>query len=198
MPGEAPLAGIVLAAGAATRFGGPKQLARVGGATLVARAARLALATCPSGVVIVTGAHAPAVEAGVADLPVGIVRNLQWSAGIAGSIRCGLDALPAEAGACLVLLCDQPTIDEADIGELLRAWRASPDRAAAAHYAGASGVPAIFPASTWPALRAIEGDRGAKGLLAGLPDVSAVAMPHAALDVDTPADLATCPGAAPP
>ena len=196
MGSEAALAGIVLAAGAATRFGGPKQLARIGGSTLVVRAARLALGTCPAGVVIVTGAHAPAVEAGVADLPVGIVRNLQWSSGMAGSIRCGLDALP-DAAACLVLLCDQPEIDEADIGRLAQAWRATPDRVAAAQYAGTIGVPAIFPAASWPALRAIEGDHGAKGLLASLPAVTAVAMSHAALDVDTPADLAACPGAGP-
>ena len=56
-------------------------------------------------------------------------------------------------------------------------------------------MPAIFPAAFWPELRALSGDQGARTLIASLPDVTAVEIPHAACDVDTPADLApTLPG----
>lgn len=183
------LAGIVLAAGEGRRFGGAKQVARLGGVTLVERAARLALATCPAGVVVVTGAHAAEVAAALAPLPVAIAHNVRWATGLAGSLRCGVEALPAGAGACLVLLCDQAAVDEADLRALIDAWRKSPERPAAALHGGRAGVPAIFPRSHWVALRGLEGDEGARALLAALPDVTAMEMPHAAADVDAPADL---------
>lgn len=183
------LAGIVLAAGGASRFGGPKQLARLGGVSLVRRAARLALGCCPAGVVVVTGAWAGEVEAELAGLPVRHFRNLAWTTGLAGSLRCGLDALPPEALASLILLCDQPLIDEADLRALSGAWTAAPGRVAAAAYAGATGVPAIFPTAYWGWLRALTGDHGARSLIASLPDVTRVALDHAVRDIDTPGDL---------
>lgn len=183
------LAGLVLAAGAASRFGGPKQLAVVAGLVLVERAASLALACCDAGVVVVTGAHAASVERAVVQRPVRVVRNDAWAEGLASSLRCGLDALPAGAAACLVLLCDQPGIGVADLARLVAAWRSAPEQLAAAHYGGSPGVPAIFPRRSWPALARLQGDRGAGGLLAATPGLTTVPMPSAASDIDTPADL---------
>lgn len=188
-PPPADLAGIVLAAGGASRFGGPKQLARVGGSSLVVRAAQLALGSCPAGVVVVTGAYAAEVEAGLSGMPVTIARNPGWAGGIAGSIRRGVEALPAGSAACLVLLCDQVAVDECDIGSLVGAWAKAPRQVAAALYAGTLGVPAIFPQAFWPRLQRLGGDQGARALVAQLAAVTAVAMPHAGRDVDTPADL---------
>jgi molybdenum cofactor cytidylyltransferase len=139
-------------------------------------------------VVVVSGAHAGAVEAALGALPVRTVRNPRWADGLAGSLRIGVEAQPAAADACLVMLCDQPAVGAADLYRLVAAWRAAPARMAAAHYGGAPGVPAIFPRATWPALCQLQGDSGARGLLAA-GDVSTVPMPAAAADVDTPADL---------
>jgi molybdenum cofactor cytidylyltransferase len=183
------LAGIVLAAGGASRFGGPKQLALLGGVTLVLRAAQLAMRHCPAGVVVVTGAYAEVTGASLGGTAVRIAYNADWATGIASSLRCGLTALPAGTCACLVLLCDQPAVDEQDVGRLTSAWAAAPARVAAAQYAGVLGVPAIFPASFWPALRALGGDRGARDLIASLPQVTSVAVPNAVRDIDRPADL---------
>jgi CTP:molybdopterin cytidylyltransferase MocA len=186
------LAGIVLAAGGGTRFGAPKQLARLGGETLVHRAARLALGCCPAGVVVVTGAGADEVEAELSQLArMGVtpVRNPDWAGGMALSLASGLRALPGDAAAALVLLCDQAAVDAADLARLVEGWAAAPGRIAAAAFDGVRGVPAIFPRNTWALLQALRGDRGAAGVIAAQPEVSAVAMPHAALDVDTRADL---------
>lgn len=183
------LAGLVLAAGAGQRFAGPKQVATLGGEALVARAARRALQACDAGVVVVTGAHAEVVAAALTGMPVSIVHHAGWAAGMGGSLARGVGALPADAQACLVLLCDQPAITAADLGALVAAWRATPGVAAAAAFSGTLGAPAIFPAALWPRLAALQGDRGARALLASLPQVSAVAMPRAAYDVDTPEDL---------
>ncbi len=188
--GAAPgLAGVVLAAGAGARFAGPKQLARLGEQTLVERAARLALGACGAGVVVVTGAHAEAVAASLATTGVRLAFNPAWRSGMSGSIACGLGHLPPGAQACMILLCDQPAIDAADLHALVAGWMTAPQHAAAATFAGILAAPAIFPAVLWPQLRVLAGDRGARALLAALPRVTAVPMPHAALDVDTVAEL---------
>lgn len=183
------LAGLVLAAGGATRFGAPKQLAALDGEPLVRRAVRLAGACCDAGVVAVTGAHAATVGAALDGSGARIVVNNDWPSGMGGSLACGVAALPADADGCLVLLCDQPAVDAADLAALVAAWRQSPRQAAAAAYGEVRGVPAIFPADLWPALSALRGDRGARAVLAALPRLTAVPMPHAAMDVDTVADL---------
>lgn len=185
----AGLAGVVLAAGAGTRFGGPKQLARIDGDTLVVRAARLAIGCCPAGVVVVTGAWAAEVAAALADVPVRLAHNTRWSEGMAASIRCGVEALPARASALLVLLCDQAGVTSADLQRLIGAWVRSPARVAAADYGAALAVPAIFPAAYWPQLCRLHGDRGARSLIAALPDVIGVPVPSALRDIDTPGDL---------
>jgi molybdenum cofactor cytidylyltransferase len=70
-------------------------------------------------------------------------------------------------------------------------WQQRPDRIVAAQYTGTTGAPAIFPSELFGELAALQGDRGARALLSLHADrVVAVPMPSAALDVDTPADLA--------
>jgi CTP:molybdopterin cytidylyltransferase MocA len=188
------LAGIVLAAGGATRFGAPKQLAQFQGISLVKRAVRLAAACCPRGVCVVTGAYGDAVRAELAGSRVLLAHNADWSAGLASSIRRGIEALPPHATACLLMLCDQAMIDAPDLQRLVEAWMSVPGRPAAAQYQGALGVPAVFPRHCWRALQALEGDRGARGLLATLDEVTRVPLPSAVFDVDTPADLARLRG----
>ncbi len=114
-----PVAGIILAAGAASRYGAPKQLLDYQGEPFVRQVAKNALAAGLSPVVVVTGANAEAVEAALADLPVKIARNDGWKSGQASSILCGVQsATPASVdaksnfniGAALFLLADQPQI----------------------------------------------------------------------------------------
>lgn len=199
--GHAALAGLVLAAGGGTRFAGAKQLAEFGGQSLVCRITSLASKFCGAGVVVVTGAYAADVGRALAGTRARVAFNPDWQAGLSASIRCGLARMPEKAVACMILLCDQVLVDEADLGALLQGWQAAPQEAAAAAYAGGLGVPAIFPARLWPRLESLGGDRGARDVLAGLQRVTAVAMPHAATDVDTVADLRALPeswGALPP
>lgn len=184
----------MLAAGGARRFGQTKVLVRYQGELLVARAVRRLMACCGAGVTVVVGADAAAV---VAALPavagLQVVANPQWEAGLSGSLAVGLAALPAAATAVLVLLADQPLVDEADLAGLIHGWHGAPGRIAAARFGDAVGVPAILPRSTWPALAALTGDQGARAVIAAAPDRIEVPMPHAARDVDTPDDLARLP-----
>jgi CTP:molybdopterin cytidylyltransferase MocA len=187
----APRHGVVLlAAGGSKRLGEAKQLLELGGETLVHRAARLALATAPHDAVLVLGAHADAVLAGVATLSLRPVQCADWARGMGVSLRTGLAALSADCAGALVLLCDQPDLDAVHLRALVAAWRRDPSRAAASAYAGVLGVPALLPRGWFGELAALDGDRGARDLLLQrAAEVQAVACAPLSRDIDVPADL---------
>lgn len=188
------LAGLLLAAGGATRFGSPKVLAAYRGEPLVRRAVHLLIPRCPAGVHVVVGAAATGVRGAVAaELATGavsLVDNPDWARGLSTSLVAGVAALPAEVDAVLILLCDQPAITGKDLDTLVAAWRVEPALIAAAGFSDRLGPPAIIPRSFWPQLAALRGDQGARSLLEWHAEHTTVAMPHAAFDVDTPEDLA--------
>ena len=95
-----PIAGIILAAGEASRFGAPKQLLDYHGEPFVSRVARTALAAGLSPVVVVTGANAVPIEAALAGPNVHIARNDDWQSGQSSSIRLGLQSLPEQFWRC--------------------------------------------------------------------------------------------------
>jgi CTP:molybdopterin cytidylyltransferase MocA len=188
------LACVVLAAGGSSRLGQPKQLVRRGRRPLLLHAVQAASAAVEdrSRIVVVLGAEALRLRALLrrAAPDVRAVTNARWRAGLATSLRAGVRAASRRGEAVLVLLVDQPDVDAAALRRLVGAWRRRPTAPAAARYAGRVGVPAILPRRSWRALRALERDAGARALLRDARDVTAVDMPEAELDVDTPADLA--------
>jgi CTP:molybdopterin cytidylyltransferase MocA len=184
------LAGIILAAGASTRLGRPKQLVRLQGTPLIARAVREALQICGAGIFVVTGAHHGDVSAALQDLPVTVVRNAAWQEGIGISIREAVALMEPSVDAVLVMLADQPAVTERGLRTLVAAWAADLGHIAASRYDDTVGVPAIFPREYWRLLLALHGDRGAKSVIDASEPVNLVAMPEAAVDIDTPEDLA--------
>jgi CTP:molybdopterin cytidylyltransferase MocA len=189
---------VLLAAGASRRFGRPKQLARVGGESLLRRMARVALASDPAGCVVVLGARAELLRRELRGLPLTVVVNPCWRSGMSGSLAAGLRALPGGARAALVLLADQAAVGPADLALLVGAWRANPRRPAAVRTESGLSPPAVLPRRLFPLLKRLRGDRGARDLLrdpacrtVGIP------LPAAAIDVDRPADLARLAGARP-
>jgi molybdenum cofactor cytidylyltransferase len=99
-------------------------------------------------------------------------------------------ALPSAADAVLIIPSDLPAVGAEDLAGLVAAWRAAPARMAAAEFDGHPAPPAIFPRAVWPQLALLHGDQGARALLESAAQHTAVPMPAAALDADTPADLA--------
>ncbi len=193
-PGKAAeprLAALVLAAGAGRRFGGPKQLAELDGDTLLQRVLRNAAVVADAGTWVVLGARAAEIAPLLAGQAVQPLVNADWAEGIGASIRHGITAITGQADAVLILLADQPAVTADDLQRLATAWRAMPQQPAAAGLDGRPVVPAIFPASHFPALAQLQGDQGARGLLQAAPGLSLVPMPAAGLDVDHPEDLLT-------
>lgn len=184
---------LLLAAGAARRFGTAKQLAQVEGMAMVRHCATAALAT-GARVTVVTGAHADAVTASLAGLPLHLVHNGDWPRGIGSSIACGVRAvLAATAGpnGLLLHLADLPAVAEGDLLRLVQAWRAAPDRLVVAGFGTSLGPPCLFPPRLFSLLASLDGDRGARDLVVA-EGSAAIVVPvaGAAADVDTPQDLA--------
>ncbi len=181
---------VVLAAGAASRMGRPKQTLLFDGEPLVARAVRAACAAGCSPVIVVLGAHAAAVRRAACPLAASFVENPRWSDGLGGSITAGL-AAARNAGSVFLLLADQPFVDAAILVRLRSALASSGLAAAACRYGGAVGAPALFRRTLFGELSALEGDEGARRVLVRDPGrVALVDFPPGAVDVDTPEDAA--------
>ncbi|MEW6046176.1 MAG: nucleotidyltransferase family protein [Bacillota bacterium] len=192
---------VVLAAGQARRMGGiPKPLIPVDGEPMVRRVLRRALEVADRAAVVV-GFSAEQVEAAVFDLGsprIVIVRNPRFAEGMSTSLKAGIGALPPEAAGALVMLADQPGVSVDSLRLLKNAWRRPLGPSAACPVVacrypdGNPGPPCILGRAIWGKLAALEGDRGARQVLARLgPWIHAVEAPVEELaDIDTPADLA--------
>ena len=169
-------------------MGQPKQLMEFKGEPLLRRTAKIALEAGLDPVVVILGHQAEAVGASLSGLSITTVIHSSWSEGMASSIRVGINAVPQDATAALVLACDQPTVNETFLMAMLAAHRVELGRIVAAAYAGAIGIPALFPRRCFEALRALTGDRGARALLEGA-DVLSLPLPGGEMDLDTLEDL---------
>lgn len=185
-------AGLVLAAGAGRRFGGPKAVLQIDGERLVDRAVRTLAAGGCAPVLVVSGAVDLDVEGAQ------VVANPLWDTGMGSSLTAGLRWLAERPGldsdAVVVLLVDTPWVS-ADAVRRVR--EAGPDAAAVATYDGRRGHPVLLPARVWDDVAALAlGDTAAKGWLATHPDqvtevdCTGLGDPR---DVDRPDDL-TSPG----
>lgn len=194
---SAGLHALVLAAGASSRFGSPKALAKLDTATLLELALRRARAVVGEDFTVVLGAQADTIRATL-NLPESqIVVHDVWDRGLAESLKYGVSQVPAPSSAALIMLMDQPAVSTADLNTLIAAWQARPETAAAAYYAGDIGAPCILPRTLFAPLRDLHGDRGAKLLLHRLAEVTRVPMPSAEFDIDTRDDLARAAALAP-
>jgi molybdenum cofactor cytidylyltransferase len=189
-----PIPAIILAAGASSRLGQPKQLVEYHGETLLARAIRLAQEAGADPVFVVLGANLEAIlPAGLSDRAVPVI-NKDWQEGVSSSIQAGLRSvhgmLPATKGV-LLLACDQPRLSVGHLRNLLRAFTSEYGAIiAASAYEGILGTPAIFPRGAFRQLFELRGDTGARVLFSKPPcPVVGVPFPDGEIDIDTPADL---------
>ncbi|QFU87287.1 NTP transferase domain-containing protein [Amycolatopsis sp. YIM 10] len=184
----AECAGLLLAAGAGRRFGGPKALVEVDGEPLVRRALR-SLSTC-SPVYVVTGAAADEV-AGLLPSSVSVVHASDWASGMGASLRAGLLSLSTvDASAVVVHLVDLPGVTGDVVCRL--AALAAPDVVARAAYDGVPGHPVLLGREYWAEIAdAVSGDAGARHWLAARDDLRLVECGDlgSGRDVDRPGDL---------
>lgn len=186
---------MVLAAGGSARFGTPKQLLTIHGENLVQRSARIAAEAGLNPVIVVLGAYASTIEIFLSGFDrVITVTNEDWQTGQASSLRMGVKrAAEMDSDAALIILADQPLVDESSIERIVAAFN-SEHRVVASQYAGVLGAPALLGKEFFADLLELDGDRGAGAWLRANPDtVTAVKVDEAAIDIDTPDDLKHLP-----
>jgi CTP:molybdopterin cytidylyltransferase MocA len=164
------IAAVVLAAGAATRFGAPKQELLL--PYVLSRLVRASV----DDVVVVLGAHDIRVSGARA------VRCPDWRQGPGASLRCGLAALDADTDAAVVCLADGPLLAPEAIERVVTAWRAGSGNVLAAGYGGERGHPVLLGRSAWGSIP----DEGARALAPVLVPCDDLGLPE---DVDTLDDL---------
>jgi molybdenum cofactor cytidylyltransferase len=179
---------VILAAGAGRRFGGDKLLALVDGEPMIRMAAAAYAELCGRATVVV--ASDPRLAAALAGLAVDIVVNDEAEEGIASSIRAGI-AASRDRPAVMIALADEPRVDRALVMSVMRLWHETRAPVVVPRYNGEPGHPVLFDGSVFPDLLALQGDRGAKGLIDRLGDgVLAVDVAQARpVDIDVPDDL---------
>jgi molybdenum cofactor cytidylyltransferase len=185
---------VILAAGASTRMGRPKQLLQFGGEAMLRRAASVALKAGCRPVMVVTGADAAAAREALRGLDVREAENAQWESGISSSVRVGMEALVTanpQTAAVVLMLCDQPFVTREIIAQLVAAHLETGRSIVASRYGRSYGVPALFGKDHFAELTTLEGAAGAKQVIQKhLPEVHLLPFPEGEIDIDTPDDLA--------
>lgn len=188
------IAGVVLAAGASTRYGQPKQLLDWHGTPFVRAVAQTALAAGLDPVLVVTGANADAVASALQGLPVRLVRNEEWQEGQASSMRAAIKSLTlpaagraAEVGAAIFLLTDQPQVNTPILQALVERHCLDLSPVLAPLVQDVRANPVLFDHAVFADLLALKGDVGGRGIFHKYPPTY---LPwhdsRLLLDVDTP------------
>ncbi|MGD2098337.1 MAG: nucleotidyltransferase family protein [Desulfobacterales bacterium] len=189
-------AGIILAAGASTRFGRPKQLVRLNGRCLVEWVLEAALNARLERVILVLGyAHQKVqqtLDKKLRHPKLQIEINPHHEDGQSRSLQLGLSCVKNTYPAVMFLLADQPLVDAVTLNVLLKQFWSTDKHICVPAFAGRIGTPCIFSSHFYPQIMQIKGDMGARRIIQANPEQVQevqVQTPRFFLDVDIPADL---------
>lgn len=185
---------VVLAAGAGSRFGGSKLLASIEGRPVLQHVLdRLAVEPRIGPIVVVVGDDEHELRSAIAWRHEIRVVNPDPARGLASSLRLGMEAVPTDVDAALIVLGDQPRVPVAALSALLDAGVDAERPIAVPVYADDRGRnPVLLGRAAFALVETADGDRGLGPVIAANPDlVREVAIPASAPanpDIDTRAD----------
>jgi molybdenum cofactor cytidylyltransferase len=183
---------IILAAGASTRMGTPKQLLLYRGISLLRHTVNIALESACHPVIVVLGAYFEQIKPEIEQLPIHIVENADWEKGMGTSIRAGVMALERinpDVDAVVITLCDQPFLLVNTIAQLINAYHHTHQSIIASEYANTLGVPALFERHLFAELTALNATEGARKVIKNnQKKVAQIHFPKGEIDLDTPED----------
>ena len=168
-----------------------KLVADINGKPMVRRVVEAALASQARPVLVVTGHMAADVSATLAGLDVTLAANPDYATGLASSLKAGIGALPPSCDGALIMLGDMPLIAPEHLDSLIAAF--IPDAIVVPMHEGGQGNPVLWPSKFFPELLQLDGDAGAKRLIAAHAEgVRGVDLGTDAIfaDIDTPGALA--------
>jgi molybdenum cofactor cytidylyltransferase len=180
---------LILAAGRSERMGRPKQLLPLAGESMVRYVAGKALQAQANPVAVVCGKTHAEVHQQLLDLPVALIQNPHPEAGLSSSLQAGVRFVTERRGqAAVILLGDQPGVRPDVIRRVIGTYRERGCKIAQARYADGSGHPVLFDRNLFPELLKLQGDIGAKEVLARhRADICRVDVPEPMpRDIDTP------------
>jgi len=188
---------ILLAAGASSRLGRPKQLLVYEGKTLLQHGIQVAIDTGIKSIIVVLGANVDFLIKETANQPIEVILNGQWAEGMAASIRCGIQHLietAPEVNAAIIMVCDQPYVTTKLLHDLVLKYQETGKPIIASSYKNNQGTPALFDKTIFASLLALKGDVGAKRIMKANPDlVALVNFPLGEIDIDTEEDYKGLP-----
>jgi len=180
---------LILAAGQSKRLGSSKQLLLYEGQTLINRLISIVRKASSNPITVVIGANAESIKAAIIDKEVEIVVNNNWEEGMASSLRVGLEKAIASNGSLdgmMIMVCDQPFINEESIQSLLGLQKETNLPMAACYYSNSIGTPALFHKSVFPELLTLKGDTGAKMIIKKREnEVAKLYFEKGVVDIDT-------------
>ncbi|CAN5878179.1 hypothetical protein BH24GEM1_BH24GEM1_10220 [soil metagenome] len=185
-----PVAGVVLAAGTSSRLGTNKLLVDLGEEAVVCRTARRALEAGLAPVIVVLGFEAGRVAQALQGLEVTLVVNPDYAGGMHHSLRTGIERVPADCEAAVVLLADMPLVTSAMVAGLVERFRQGSEPLVVSLYGGVQAPPTLYARRLFPALGRAD-ETGGRGVVRDYHDEAAVMeWPPAVLaDLDHPEDV---------
>ena len=181
---------IILAAGASSRMGAPKQLLLVDGKTLIKRVCDTAMGTPCHPIVLVLGANGNLIRKETERMPITVIDNPQWENGMSSSIKMGLaGAYMTEKAieAVIFLTVDMPYVSTELINKMIEKAKSDEKiEIVACKYQNQMGIPVLFKRSLFTNLLELSGDEGAKKVVIKNKDKTAfIDFPGGKLDLDT-------------
>lgn len=159
------IAGVVLAAGLSRRMGRPKLLLDWGGKPVIRLVVEQVRAAGVDELLVVVGHEGAAIRGALSGLALRFVQNPDPEAGQGSSITCAVSTLAPLTEAILVALGDQPTLPPEVMPRLLETYGRTGKAIVAPVYRGVQGNPVVFASTVFAELRALTGDRGARGVV---------------------------------
>lgn len=183
---------IILAAGASTRLGKPKQLLEYRGKTLLDHAVNEAINAKADAVFVIFGENADLFQKEIDNEKIRIVINKDWEEGMASSVRLGLDTLLKSkpyVDAVIFMVCDQPYISSSVLNELIITQQRTTKQIVTCNYGESIGPPALFHKKYFRELAKLKGDVGARNIIQeNMHDVAFIQFPKGQIDIDTNED----------
>jgi molybdenum cofactor cytidylyltransferase len=183
---------VILAAGASTRLGKPKQLLQYRGKTLLGHAINEATNSNADAVVVIFGKDADLFKKEIDEKKIRVAINSSWEEGMASSVRLGLDTLlnaKPYIDAVIFMVCDQPHISSSILNELIKTQQKTTKQIVSCNYGESIGPPALFHKKYFKELMKLSGDAGARKIIQqNMNDVATILFPEGRIDIDTNED----------
>ncbi len=192
MSAQKKIACIVLAAGMSTRFGGVKQLARVGGESLIQKALDSANRSKADYVYLVVGHDASEIAGKVEIGRAEIVLNKDFRKGLSSSLKASISNLPEDCVGTLFMVADQPFLHSKQLDQMIGTFVRHKDRIIALAFEGEPRNPVIIPRALFPEILNLKGDTGAIEIVRSHNQIlTLIEMKNEKIffDVDTRSDL---------